>query len=117
MFLAALMFFSLPADAANVELLWDANTEEDLAGYRIYQLVPGTPASWVQIGADIPCAPNDATCCEYTVVNLTDGTYSWAGTAFDDAGNESEHSDVASITIDGTAPGKPSNFKSSVIIN
>ena len=106
------VFFVTNSYAADVELVWDANAEEDLAGYKIYQ---GAPGAWNEI-ADITCAPNDATCCKHTVTGLTDGSYSWVATAYDDAGNESEYSDVTSTNIDELPPGKPSNFKATVII-
>lgn len=107
------MFFVIPiAFAENVELLWDANVEADLAGYKIFQGTP--PNSWTLI-ATIACGPEDITCCEYTVENLTDGTYNWVATAFDDAGNESEYSDIATWTLDKTPPGKPINFRAQVV--
>lgn len=32
----SLLFFTVPSFAGDVELLWDKNTENDLAGYKIY---------------------------------------------------------------------------------
>jgi len=33
---ALLLLFFTPADAAHLDLAWDANTEPHLAGYRVY---------------------------------------------------------------------------------
>lgn len=91
---------------------WDANTESDLAGYRIYQsdisgdYVFGGPTS-PNFVAEIPCGPNDPTCCEY-VKAASPGPGKWyVATAFDLNSNES----LPSNEIESLPPGKVKNFK------
>jgi fibronectin type 3 domain-containing protein len=75
--------------AANyLDLAWDANQEEDLAGYRVYY---GTSAgeyiNFIDVG--------DVT--TFHLDDLIDGvTYFIALTAYDRAGNESDFSEEAS---------------------
>ena len=91
---------------SNVTLQWTANTENDLAGYRIYRgAQAGGP--YTQVGNDIACGPNDATCCEFIDMNIPDGTYCWVATAFDTSGNESEYSNEVIDTLDSVAPAPP----------
>jgi len=91
---------------SNITLQWSANTEQDLAGYRIYR---GTQAGgpYAQVGTDIACGPNDAACCEFVDQRVPDGTYFWVATAFDTEGNESGYSNEASIILDSIAPAPP----------
>jgi hypothetical protein len=91
--------------AAEVTLTWSANTESDLAGYKIYQ---GTASG--QYGAPVTLG----TVTTYRVTlppSPVDQTYFWALTAYDLAGNESLKSSEVSMLIAGvpsvTAPGVP----------
>jgi hypothetical protein len=71
-------------------LAWDANTEADLKGYRIYESkTSGTYASWK---IEIKCPPNDTSCCEYRLGPMPKGVYYWVATAFDADNNESAYS-------------------------
>jgi phosphodiesterase/alkaline phosphatase D-like protein len=77
--------------AANVSLAWNANTESDLAGYKIYwgtaSRTYGTPVTLGLVTT-------------YTVTGLTPGTtYFFAATAYDTAGNNSGYSNEVSTTI------------------
>ncbi len=79
------------AMAAQVTLTWDANTEPDLAGYKVYYgTAPGAYGTPIDVG-------NVTT---YTVTGLADGqTYYFAATAYDTVGNESGYSnEVAHLT-------------------
>jgi fibronectin type 3 domain-containing protein len=92
---------SLVASAdTTVKLQWNANTESDLAGYRLYQ--SNTSGVYTTYRADIP-APTH----EVTVTIPTDGTYFWVVTAYDTSGNESGRSNEATLVIDTTPPGPP----------
>jgi chitinase len=71
-------------------LEWDANTEGDLAGYRVYY---GTSSG--AYGAPLPAGPNPT----YTVSNLASGTYYFAVTAYDTGGYESLESNEVWKTI------------------
>jgi len=70
--------------AGTVTLAWDANTEPDLAGYKIhYGLSSGNYSSTIDV----------KNVNEYTVQNLTPGTtYYFAATAYDNDDNESAYS-------------------------
>lgn len=105
-YLLTFLFLIVPAlvFGASVQFGWDANTETDLAGYRLLQSMQ-TGGPYTKVGSDIPAA--DIT---YTLVNVVDGTYYWVLTAFDTEGLESGHSNEVSVTIDTTAPGAPTNF-------
>ena len=94
--LAMAVFFGLfaPAYAMDVTLRWDANTEPDLAGYKIYYDTDSGPpydGSGAHQG-DSPIHmdlaedeyPDDPDLVQYTVLNLPDGTYYLAVTAYDD---------------------------------
>lgn len=73
-------------------LEWNANTESDLSGYRIYR---STTAG--QYGA--PLATVSRTTTTAVVDNLQSGTHYFVITAVDSAGNESVRSDEVSKTI------------------
>ena len=81
------------AHAGQATLAWDANTEPDLAGYRVhYGTAPGTYGTPVDVG-------NVTT---YTVMGLIDGTtYYFAASAYDSVGNQSGYSNEVSYTAPG----------------
>ncbi len=69
---------------------WNANSEPDLAGYRIYC---GTTSKLYTMNVSV------ANVMTATVPNLTSGTYYCAVTAFDTANNESVFSQEVSKVI------------------
>jgi len=76
-------------------LSWDANTESDVVGYRVYY---GTnPGSYLQVrGAGVEVTSGTG----YTVTGLGSGVrYYFAVTAFDGSGNESGYSREVSKDI------------------
>jgi hypothetical protein len=78
------LFSTAPAFAADVTLAWNPNTEEDLAGYRIYY---GTASG------DYDYTMELGNQTEYTVTNLEEGLlYYFSATAYDLSGNESGYS-------------------------
>ena len=87
---------SLPADnafAAKLTIAWDANSEPDIAGYKIYY---GSSSSNYQHSVDLA----KSTSC--TISGLQEGqTYFFAVTAYDAAYNESGFSEELSYTISG----------------
>jgi len=73
----------------SVALVWEANTEPDLAGYRVYRAVGGGPFEKL---ADVNAVPT------YSDTAIEHGkTYRYAITALDKANNESDRSAVVSI--------------------
>jgi len=81
-----LIFCSSPAlvFSAHVTLGWDPNTEEDLAGYKVYYGVSSKDYDYtIDVGGQT----------EHTVTDLEEGvTYYFAATAYDLSGNESDYS-------------------------
>ena len=79
-----LILFPMVAFGATVDLAWDANTEPDLDGYKIYYgTAPGNYAPPIDVGNTT----------QHTLTGLTDGvTYYLAATAYDLDGNESAYS-------------------------
>jgi fibronectin type 3 domain-containing protein len=78
----------VPAPTQNsVSLTWDANTEPDLAGYRIYYGI--SPGSYSQAPGQGSYTASNA----FNVTGLTSGLrYYFAVTAIDRSGNESGYS-------------------------
>lgn len=87
-----LTFFST-SFAAALLVSWNANSEADLAGYKLYY---GTEQANYTESVDVGSATS------YIVENLTEGqTYYFVLTAYDLSGNESAPSDEASATVIG----------------
>jgi len=99
-----MLAMAMPAMAAEVKLAWDANSESDLAGYRVYR---GTTAGgpYIQAGDDVR-----APLTTFTDAGLADGVFYWVVTAFDEIGNESGYSNEVSQRIDTTPPQPPQNL-------
>ena len=98
LFCAALLLSAMPAQAGEVMLAWDPNSEKDLKGYGVYfsQGIYGPPyqlAGYVEL-TDL----NDPQAPAFTVTGLAAGTeYSLAVTAYDADGNESYYSSPVCI--------------------
>ncbi len=94
--LAVLLAPLARAESATVTLAWDANTETDVTGYKVYiGDAHGSYHTTVDAG-------NGTTC---TVTNLQDGRlYYFAVTAYTSSGLESEFSTEVSATADSTPP-------------
>jgi hypothetical protein len=77
------------AVAADVNLSWNANTESDLAGYKVHY------------GAATGNYPTNQSVGNVTsfTLNLAPGTYFFAVTALDTSGNESGYSNEVTTTI------------------
>jgi hypothetical protein len=82
------------AAAGNVTLSWDANTETDLAGYKLYYgTATGVYSTTINTG-------NVTT---YTISSLPAGTYYFAVKAYNASGLESGYSNEVSTTIAGAS--------------
>jgi fibronectin type 3 domain-containing protein len=86
-----------PGDGT-VTLAWTANTDADLAKYKVYK--------------DGVLLDGNVTTNGYTAAGLTKGTsYSFAVTAVDTSGNESDHSGTVSATpVDDVDPAVPTGL-------
>jgi len=97
---------STPAMAEDVELAWDANTEADLWGYRVYraltpdgQELAGSGGASPHLLDFIECGPNDSTCAGYWDLLLPyETTFYWVVTAVNLGGFESDKSNEVSHT-------------------
>ena len=94
-----------------VTLQWDANTESNRAGYKIYyDIDSGPPYNGNEaVEGDSPIDVKIADVEEggkasYTVTDLNDdAVYYFSVTAYDTSGNESGYSNEASTGSDGSA--------------
>ena len=101
-FLAGAVFLPSLVFAGSATVSWQANTEPDLAKYRVYWST--TAGSYGSYKAEVAKGTNT-----YTASTLTDGqTYYFVVTAVDTSGNESGFSSPpASKTISGGSTGVP----------
>ena len=99
--LFVLLFCSM-AWATTVQLMWDANTEPDFAGYRIYQSLESGVYSFDTPIKDISVGTETVT---FTVSE--NGRVYWVATAYDDDGLESEPSNEVSTICNAVIPSKP----------
>lgn len=113
-----LLFSNLSYAASQLTFTWDANTEPDLAGYRIYQSassgvyvygVDGNAVLDIPV-LDIPVGTTIGT------IQVSDGIWYWIVTAYDTSGNESGPSNEVTAVLDSVPPGSPSGFTITIII-
>ena len=115
--LTLIMFFMFTSVifASVVTFRWDANTETDLWGYKLYQAeTEGGPYIKAQVVGEgnlvaiiqtsILIDPDNP---EYTLQDVADGTHYWVMTARDISNNESDFSNEVTTTIDSIPPGPP----------
>lgn len=110
---------------ANVTFEWDANTEADLVGYKLYQ----SPISVSTLdddndgiitleelltGSGVVVA-NILAGAETITIQVQDGVWYYVLTAYD-AGNESFPSNEVTATIDTSAPSAPGGLNITIII-
>lgn len=91
-FLALWLLVCSSAFAADPILVWDPNTEPDLAGYRAY---------WGTASRSYGPPVNVGLSTTYIVPGLAPGTYYFAVTAYNSAGYESGYSNEVSATVEG----------------
>lgn len=105
----------LAADAAEVTLAWDENTDDRLSGYKIYYDTDGAGPPYDGEGIDQGASPidismddlDDVTAPQIKLTGLPDGAYQFAATAYDGSGNESGYSNEVAYTVDQRLPDAP----------
>ena len=96
--------------AQDFGLTWSANTESDLAGYKIYRTTAPTECS---NPAPVPTAPiaSVGLVTVYTdTFPIVSGTVCWEITAVDTQGNESPRSNRVTKVIVNLPPSAPSRL-------
>ena len=106
MIVAFLTLFPSPGMAASIRVSWSANTDTDLAGYKVYY---GTQSNTYGTPANVTSGTS------YDITSVQTGTtYYMAVSAFDTSGNESAKSTEKSITVPVTDTTPPTG---TVVIN
>jgi hypothetical protein len=109
--LAVVAFFLMVgmAMAMDVSLQWDANSESNLMGYKIYYDTDGSGAPYSGVGATEGVSPIDVG--NVTTVTIhgfpDDATIHFVATAYNDQGLESDYSNEA---IASMKPEPPQGF-------
>ena len=116
MFVIAFCLLSGSAWAMDVTFAWDANSDADLAGYRLHQSLtaggPYTVAATIPLNAPgfVPSKP------EWTIKNLVRGTrYYFVATAFDNEVPPLSSTYSNEVTTNG-GPQSPSGMRIKVIV-
>ena len=117
MFVIAFFLLAGSAWAMDVTLGWDANSETDLAGYKVYQgAAAGGPYTMIKDLAltspgFVPASP------EYKVTNLVRGTrYFWVVTAYDSEVPSLESGYSNEVTTNG-GPQSPVGTRIKVVVD
>jgi hypothetical protein len=113
LFFILFIFMACVVAEAKIEpytLTWEANSEPDLAGYRVYKgTVDGGPYAMIEDLPGIPPAPaysGDVSVIEDKVV-----TFYFVVTAYDTSGLESDYSNQVFKKVDNrTPPAAPKNL-------
>ena len=110
---AMLLALGSAAWAATVTVMWDANTETDLAGYRLYQ---SDTSGVYTFGENHAIETIPAGTETVTIDDIPDGTYFCVLTAYDFGGNESGPSNEVEVTVDSVPPNAPVLLRITLVI-
>lgn len=99
------------ANAGDVTLEWDPNTETDLAGYRIYYGNAARPLDATPMTFQYSAVVDVKNVTTFKIENLADGTWYFAATAYNTAGLESLYSNEVFTVLTSTGPAGPKNMK------
>ncbi len=107
-----LLFATMACAGTSVTLEWDANTETDLAGYKMYYKVGSSGgAPYDGTGATEGDSPIDVgNVTTFTFSNLLSGPYWFVVSAYDTEGLESDYSNEVTAILDSLAPSAPRNL-------
>lgn len=101
--------------ASDVTLAWDANTETDLAGYKIYYGTAPRPADATRESNPYPNVIDVQNVTTYTVANLANGAWCFAATAYNTGGAESEFSNEVCTNLN-VPPAAPKTMRITTIV-
>jgi chitinase len=94
-----------PSHAMNVTLAWDANSESDLAGYKIYYDTHSGPPYSNTMTVPLTLQSFNPDSPQYTVQGLTNGVkYYFVATAYSTEGVESDYSNEVYNDISASNP-------------
>ena len=116
----AVLFIAVPAFAGDVTLMWDANTETDLAGYKIYYKVAqgGEPYDGTGITeGDSPIDVGNVTEFDLTGLDLKNNNYYFVATAYNTSGFESGYSNEVTTTPPGVPQGIRVKVTVEIVVN
>jgi len=114
------LIMATPALAQDVTLAWDANTETDLAGYKIYYKVAqgGEPYDGTGIiEGGSPIDVGNVTEFKLTGLDLKNNNYFFVATAYNTSGFESGFSNEVTTTPPGIPQGIKVKVTVEVIVN
>jgi len=96
------LWFSVPAWGESVTLVWTPSPSSDVVEYRVYQsLIENIFAIGAECNAVVITDDSQECMTKAIVPDLVTGyRYHFVVTAIDEGGNESEPSNMVSITID-----------------
>ena len=99
--------FAVPAQAMDVTLAWDANTEPELAGYRLHYGTEAGGGSYKGTGATDGDSPIDVgNVTTFTLHGLPDGVvHFFVVTAYSDEGAQSDYSNEVDALSIKLSPG------------
>jgi hypothetical protein len=116
--LFVLLFISTAAYAGTtVTFAWNPNTEQDLAGYKIYRSAESGKYDMEKPVLVVPCTALDDKCSTGQDKDVPDGTWFWSATAFDNKGNESGLSNEVTAALDSQAPNAPGSLHITLELN
>jgi hypothetical protein len=108
---AACFALATTALGQQVRLAWDANSETDLAGYRMYRSTT-SGSGYARVG-EIPCPALDAACATFTDTGLVFAVrYYYVVTAYNTSGLESGYSnEVSALVLNPDPPAAPTGLQ------
>jgi len=117
-----IILFATAVHARDLKISWQGNTEQDLAGYKVYCAQPGD-SGWTNEGmiwnytGEFTHVIDVGNAVEYIIPDIIEGAYAACVTAYDTSGNESDYSEVGTIYYnDRSDPAVPSVVKLSAPI-